>query len=244
MKLRALLLVLVVGCAGVESVDTINGQISDDVASAGPLFATNARCGGTFSAHGRAFGLQLAALGVLNVTPTPDTDITNPGNLIQLAVSLPLGVVISLTDTVFSVADEPTTGDCSASDTATAETNALSLSLLGVNLTASTLRATASSTASPDGASVSADGLVQNLRINGKTYLDIRGPLTITVRAPLLGTPLAEVRVLETIPGNNTHDSASLEVNALHVILLSGAADVVLAHAETQAKVTTCGCGG
>ena len=242
---RALLLVFAVGCAGIEDVDTIEGRSSDNANVAVAKNALNiASPCQTFSARGRAFGLKLAALGILDIAPSPDTNSMNPTNLARLIVNLPLGVGISLANTLFSVEDVATNDDCMATDIATATTNALSLSLLGLNLSATTLRATASSTASAEGVSASAAGsLVQNLRINGRDYAEVTGPLTITVRAPLLGTPIAEVRVLETIPGNNTANSASLQVNALHVILLDGATDIIVAHAETQAEAHPCGCG-
>lgn len=236
---RAFLLVFAVGCADIDGIDSINDQISDDITAAENTLAASSLCAAPYSTHGRAFGLELSALAVLNVAPAPDTDITNPDNL--AIVNLPLGGGSSLTDTLSSVEDASTSNGCSASDTATATTNQLSLSLPFVTLSATTLRASASSSASSDGVRVSSEGsLVQNLRINGKDYLNVSGPLTVTIGG-FLGTPLAEVRVLETIRGNNTHDSASLQVNALHVIVLGGVINLVVSHAETEAQARTCG---
>ena len=240
MRTGVLLLVFAVGCAEIENSDTNSGMLSDDVAAAANAPDTNLQCP-SVSAYGRAFGLKLSSLSVVTVAPAPDTNLKNPDYLVKLVANLALGVVVSLADTVFSVEDVAGNDGCSATDAATATTNQISLSVPYVTLSATTVRARASSSASADGVTASSAGsLVQNLRINGKSYPDITGSLTITVRDLILHTPLAEVRVLEEIPGDNTHNSASLQVNGLHVISYAAGTDLTVTHAETEAYATIC----
>jgi hypothetical protein len=230
------LLVFVVGCVGVEDAN------SDDLTVTGTTSALDSL---SFSAKGRATGLQANVAGLLNLAATPDTNLKNPDNLVKLILDLPALLTLSLTNTVFSVTDEASSGPDAATDTATATTNALQLSVAGVNLSSVTLRAKASSRADGTGASANTNGsVVEKLIINGHAYGDIGAPTTITIYLPLLHIPLATVSLLEsTVTTAANGNMASASVNALHVKLLDGTVDVVVAHADSQARRdSTCGC--
>jgi len=237
MRIRTFLLFFAVGCA---NVDDVNGVNSDDVTvseSTAALQNSSASCR-RYSADGRAYSLKLSALGLTVLPPLPDTNVANPTALVKLAVNLPLDlplpISLSLHDTLFSDSNDASYDSFCASDTAISTTNQLTLAVGSyVALSATTLRAQANSSVSSDGVTVNSEGsLIQNLIVNGHTVLDIDSPLTIPIT--LLGIPLAEVRLLESIPGyNNCDATATLQVNALHVIVLGGLIDLIVGHAET-----------
>lgn len=236
MLIRTALLVFAVGCVGIDGANTAG---SDELTTSDKVAALdgNDYCK-PFSASGRAYGLTADVLHLLKLDPTPDTNIRNHDNLIKLIVNLPAVLYLSLTETVFSVNDDAYADRYSSSDTATATTNALRLSVIGVDLSSTTLRARASSEANEYGASANTNGsLVEKLVINGHVYGDIGSPTTITVFAPLLHIPLATVSLLESNVYTDAYgDSASASVNALHVKLLDGSVDVIVAHADSQSS--------
>jgi hypothetical protein len=205
------------------------------------------------SAGGRAYGIRADILGgglILgdpDIAPTPDSDVTNPGEL--ASVDNPLvtgGKLVTLLKVEESDQSSPTTAAYTAKTTAAA----VDLNLPVIRVEADAVVAKSFSEATANSAtSSSAGSTVLNLRINGKEYGDISEPTTIKVK--LGGATLGEVHILEKIPsGAAAGDTqpngdalfaSGLEVNAIHVLLndivgtpINEHTDIIVSHADTS----------
>lgn len=211
-------------------------------------------------AGGRAYGVRVDVLGgglVLgdpDVPPTPDSDVTNPGELASVPNPLP-GATEPLV-TLLRVAETDLSGSNSAGYSAIATADDVNVNVPGVvQVEADDVIAMSTSLASISGAGSSRGGsLVKNLRVNGTQHGNVSEPTTILVKDPVSGAVLAEVRVLEAIPGGaaagETQPNADLTfesdltVNGIHVIvydvaattLVNEASDTIVSHAETAAR--------
>lgn len=206
---------------------------------------TNAVSNQGASASGRAYGVGANVLGILPIGPIPDATGNQTKSLLSLNTSvLALGVL-----TASNVQSVTATG---ADDTAVASVANVGVNLLGLSVHADAIVARSQSTATASTATSTTDGSeVLGLTINGKSIGDVSSPRVITV-VNLLGIQIAEVDVLQQVgPSGAALGGAAgaqpqagffnsgIGVNALHVRLLNGAADVVVAHAESKAQFPT-----
>jgi hypothetical protein len=197
------------------------------------------------SAGGRAFGIQYSLLGgLLTQAPDPDTDVTNPGKKMDVDV-LPF-----VDDDVLTVSNSGGVAGGLASDTAIATTNHLAIAVAGVTVTADTVVARSASTATGTTAGSSRSGSkIQDLVVNGTKYGDVTEPKTITVKDPLSGAVIAEVRVLNTtksgaaagiLQPDGGFFSSGLAINGIEVVTpgLPPAltSSITVAHAESAAS--------
>jgi len=191
------------------------------------------------SAAGKAYGVSANVLDLVELAPLPSTEVANPNTLVALAGAICSGCqTLAFGDAAFSVAETSISNEVRTDDLANATTNLAGLSLPGLHIAATTLRAaTHAWVTANDGladAHANRDGsMIQGLQINGVDYGDWYEPATISITTPITGTPLAEIRLLETNVSVHAHD-ASIAVDALHVIIAESA-DVVVAHAESKA---------
>jgi hypothetical protein len=240
MWIRALWLVLITGCMDFDTIDIPSGVDFSDLTAAdkpttgapGPGCTT---CD-AYLARGRAYGLMITLRNVMVIAPNPDTSVPGAPTHSQSTSNLPLEVNSS-SSTAFFVSDVNTSDTYSATDAAAAMSDQVSVSGPGFLLYATLLRAVATSTVSHGSAGASSAGSkIQDVRINGQEYQNLDTPRTIAVRGDH-GTPVGEVRVLETIYDTRTPGAASCQVNALHIILYGrdGTSEIYLAHAESTA---------
>lgn len=206
------------------------------------------------SASGRAYGLKADVLGSELIPPTPDSEDTNPGEL--LAVPDPFGNDTPLVR-VLGVEESDNSTTDQAAYTSTATALGVDLNVPGVlHLKASSVVAKTASQASATGAGSTRGGsLIQDLWINDHRYGNVSEPTTVQVRDPLSGDVVAEVHLLETSrsgaaagqaqPNADTEFASGMAVNGIHVTVhLLDLADVIVSHAETQAAFPSgLGCG-
>ncbi|MGE0547379.1 MAG: choice-of-anchor P family protein [Kofleriaceae bacterium] len=208
-----------------------------------------------FGADGRAYGAYVSVAGGLVELPAfPDTNRHNPDLVIGIDTGRGLATDHCdscnhdlLSDAVLAVEHTTTLTANSAGEVAEATVNDVALNLLGLNITATTLRARASASVSGFESDIvlSSEGsVIQNLRINGKDYLDLHEPVVIEVTDPITRTPIAEVRVLET----ETSAEGEISVNALHVVvfdleltpILDESTEIIVAHADARIGEGNC----
>jgi hypothetical protein len=205
----------------------------------------------TASSDSRAYGVSAVLLGSTVIAPTPDSNVTNPQTLIPISIP--------------SVADvnilhvEESGGGATGSSSATATT--ADVSLLGGAITATSVKAVSSCSASNSTAGCDLDGSVlQDVIVNGDNLGTIKEPTTITIVDPILQTTTI-VNLLEkkgsganagnkqpepsATPGGAGTNTADLTVNGIHVSVVRGIlpnppfgdpfVDIVVAHADAKA---------
>lgn len=220
--------------------------------------------GGNPSASGRAFGIEASLLATPVIPPTPDTDVTNPDSVLALDVFKTLDPTqpTIAADTLLGVINTPAITGAAASDDAVATANDLTVTVPGLTVSATTVRARSLSTATGFGAvSTSAGSTIQGLAINGALIGDFSEPVTIPVTNLVTGAVVAEVALFEkvpvgaaagvpqpegVIPGVAAGDfHTGLTVNAIHIrVPASGLdpglgfldSDVVVASARSEAS--------
>jgi archaellum component FlaG (FlaF/FlaG flagellin family) len=203
----------------------------------------------------RAFGISLDLLGSELIPATPDSDTTNPGEVLSIpdpfGSDTPLLKLLSVSESDDSTADQE-----AHSSTATAL--GVDLNVPGVlHLKADTVVAKTTSQASATSAGSSRGGsLIQGLVINDVNYGAVSEPTTVLVRDPLSGDVLAEVHLLETTrsgaaageaqPNANTEFASGIAVNGIHVIVhLADLLDLIVSHADSSAEFPSgLGCDG
>jgi hypothetical protein len=203
----------------------------------------------------RAYGASLNLLGSELMAPTPDSDATNPGELLSIPDSFgsdtPLLKLLSVSESDDSTADQE-------AHSATATALDVNLNVPGVvHLEADTVVAKTTSQASATSAGSSRGGsLIQGLVINGISYGAVSEPTTVLVRDPLSGDVLAEVHLLETTrtgaaageaqPNPIVEFASGIAVNGIHVkVHLLDLADLIVSHSESTAEFPSgIGCDG
>lgn len=203
----------------------------------------------TPDADGRAYGLNVAAFPIIGPQgPFADTDEENPaGPVIPLDLD-----PIPVTDLVLQAFNDRDLGAERATDHALAIVNDLDVTLGDYVISADSIVASSTSSATQQSATSTAGGSrVQNLVINDVTYgdfdseevIEIGGGLFPLLRVTVLGAAATGAANSEPQPEGGFY-SSSLAVDGLRIELidpvLSGNQldiDIVLAHAESSASV-------
>lgn len=151
----------------------------------------------------------------------------NGGSLGASVVSFTQGGVVS-TGTL-TVNTNGTTSPTMASSDSTARVE--NLSLLGGLVTADLLQSVSSSTCGGGSAASSpANTMFLNLVVNGTPIAGTPPPNTV------IGVPgVATITLNEQIPGGNGTTASALTVNAVHVVLLNGLGEAIIASAASGA---------
>jgi len=205
----------------------------------------------TASASGRAYGLSAALGGEYLIEPTPD--VTNGNNHADNTVVLPtVPMLLGGSVGLMTVDNTPSVGANRATDSADATVASVNLSVAGVPVTARVVSARAYSEASGTSAYSTVNGsAVLDLKVGTGPALDYTNPTTVAV-VNALGTKVAEIAVLEQVdrfgaalggaagaqPESGLFQSG-LGVNGLHIRVLDGTADVIVAHATSKAAFPT-----
>jgi uncharacterized repeat protein (TIGR01451 family) len=222
-----------------------SATITSNETSATSNTVTNTVSNQGAAASGRAYGVYANVLGILPIGPLPDATGNQTKSLLSLSTSiLSLGVL--------SASNAQSVTPTAADDTAVSTVANVGVNLLGLSVHAEAIVARSQSFATASTAnSVTNGSEVLGLTINGKSFGDISSPRVIAV-VNLLGIQIAEVDVLQQVnpsgaalggaagaqPQSGFFNSG-LGVNALHVRLLNGTADVVVGHAESKAQFPT-----
>ncbi len=238
---------------GTELTNTVtldSDEISPEVATHTLVVSDGGRVGSS-----RAYGISLDLLGSELIAPTPDSDETNPGEVLSIpdpfGSDTPLLKLLSVSESDDSTADQE-------SHSATASALNVDLNVPGVlHLKADTVVAKTTSQASGTSAGSSRGGsLIQGLEINGVGYGVVSEPTTVLVRDPLSGDVLAEVHLLETTrtgaaagdaqPNGDTEFASGIAVNGIHVkVHLLDLVDLIVSHSESSAEFPSgLGCDG
>ncbi|MCI0347145.1 MAG: DUF11 domain-containing protein, partial [Chloroflexi bacterium] len=194
----------------------------------------------------RAYGISLDLLGGEVIADTPDSDATNPGEV--LSIPDPFGSATPLLKLLSVSESDDSTADLE-SHSATATALDVDLNIPGVlHLQADTVVAKTTSQASATTAGSSRGGsLIQGLVINDVNYGAVTEPTTVLVRDPLSGDVLAEVHLLETTrsgaaagetqPNADTEFASGMAVNGIHVrVHLLDLADLIVSHSDSAAE--------
>jgi uncharacterized repeat protein (TIGR01451 family) len=204
------------------------------------------------AASGRAYGLTASLGGSTLLAPTPDTDKKNPDSVLTIGIPPLAPTVLSGTVGVVPVQNNRTVDATHAEDEAVATVADVNLVVAGVPVTAKVVSARSDSTATGSSAQSSMDGSqVVGLKVGTGVAQDYSNPTVVPV-VNLLGVKVAEIAVLEQVgrsgaavggsagaqPQNGLFNSG-LGVNGLHVRLLDGTADVIVAHADSKAAFPT-----
>ena len=238
---------------GTELVNTVTLD-SDEIAPETATHTLTVSDGGR-DGSSRAYGISLDLLGSELIAPTPDSDETNPGEVLSIpdpfGSDSPLLRLLSVSESDDSTAEQE-------SHSATATALGVDLNVPGVlHLQADTVVAKTTSQASATSAGSSRGGsLIQGLVINGVSYGAVSEPTTVLVRDPLSGDVLAEVHLLETTrsgaaagdeqPNADTEFASGIAVNGIHVkVHLLDLVDLIVSHSESSASFPSgLGCGG
>lgn len=203
----------------------------------------------TPDADGRAIGLNIPKLPLLGpLGPFADTDEENPAGPV-----IPIDLApIPVTDLVLQAFNDRDLAADRATDHALAIVNDLDITLGDNVISADSIVASSTSSATQQSAmSTSGGSRVQNLVINGTTYgdldseevIEVGGGLFPLLRVTVLGATATGAAAGDPQPDGGFH-SSSLAVDGLRIELidpvLSGNqldVDIVLAHAESSASV-------
>jgi uncharacterized repeat protein (TIGR01451 family) len=196
-------------------------------------------------ANGSAYGALVTAISI-PVGPLPSVSSTQSGvgsnsqskSLLSLSVPSILSLGVLNASTTSAVSRTPAEAD------STSVGELANVSILGGAVTADAVRGQAEATANGTGSSFSNAGTtVTNLKINGNSITNIFPNEHLNVLG-LLGLPIATVTIDEqtgttsgppaTQLSGGTY-AANLTVNALHVHVLAGTADVIIGHAQAHA---------
>ncbi|HUR51466.1 MAG TPA: choice-of-anchor P family protein [Mycobacteriales bacterium] len=207
---------------------------------------------GGASASGRAYGLTAALAGSTLLAPTPDTDKKNPDSLLTLGIPPLAPTLLSGTIGVVPVANNRSVTASGAEDEAVATVADVNLVVAGVPITAKVVAARSDSVATGSYAESSMAGSqVVGLKIGTGVAQDYSFPTVVPV-VNLLGVKVAEIAVLEQVgrsgaalggaagaqPQGGAFNSG-LGVNGLHIRLIDGTVDVIVAHADSKAAFPT-----
>ncbi|MGH2783778.1 MAG: choice-of-anchor P family protein [Actinomycetota bacterium] len=238
---------------GTELTNTVtldSDEISPEVATHTLTVSDEGRGGSS-----RAYGISLDLLGSELIGDTPDSDVTNPGEVLSIpdpfGSDTPLLKLLSVSESNDSTAEQE-------SHSATASALNVDLNVPGVlHLKADTVVAKTTSQASATSAGSSRGGsLIQGLEINGIGYGAVSEPTTVLVRDPLSGDVLAEVHLLETTrtgaangeaqPNGDADFASGIAVNGIHVkVHLLDLVDLIVSHSESAATFPSgIGCDG
>jgi uncharacterized repeat protein (TIGR01451 family) len=238
---------------GTEMTNTVTldaDEIAPEVATHTLVVSDGGRAGSS-----RAYGISLDLLGSELIAPTPDSDETNPGEVLSIpdpfGSDTPLLKLLSVSESDDSTADQE-------SHSATATALGVDLNVPGVvHIKADTVVAKTTSQASGTSAGSSRGGsLIQGLVINDVNYGVVSEPTTVLVRDPLSGDVLAEVHLLETTrtgaaageaqPNGDTEFASGIAVNGIHVkVHLLDLVDLIVSHSESSAEFPSgLGCDG
>ena len=236
------LTVALTGCVGVEDDDiTIDetgtadpsGDPDGSEAGAQNRELAQALCDSNAAAASRAYGVGSSStlLPVLNISPVPDTQ---SGDTSLQVVKL--GQVV---DGVFLVAADRELTVNEARASASAQANDLLVTLPGLTVSAGTLRARVSVTATAGKSTPSSAGsYIQNLIINGTKYGDIYQGRTI----PVAGVGTVSVLAIHPTP-NGRYGVTGLNVSLVDnpVTPVKETTDINVVHAEAKAYIPDCG---
>ncbi len=172
----------------------------------------------TSTYNGSATGVIASLLGA-SATRIADTGpLSSSGGSITTSSST--GVNLGAGQVTADVLPSSTNGSAGTTNSS-AQTSNASVTLLGVTLSSTTLNSSATATCGANGATASGASTVVGLIINGVS-VTATGAANQVVTAP--GATIVINEQLKSVTGNGNQ---TITVNALHVILLNGSADVV-----------------
>jgi len=182
--------------------------------------------------NGSATGIIANLLGS-SVTRVDDTGPL-PATGGSITTGSTTGVNLGVGKVTADVLPSSTSGSAGTTNSSAQVTNAGVNVLTTLNLSAGVVKSSATATCGANGATASGSSTVTKLVINGS-------PITVTgdpnQTVPLLG--VGKVVINEQIPSSTGPGNKTLTVNALHVMLLNPAVDVVFA--QSVAGITCSG---
>ena len=179
------------------------------------------------TAHAATSTYNGSATGVIaNLLGTSATQIADTGPLPSsggsITTSSSTGLNLGVGQVTADVLPSSTSGSAGTTNSSAQVSNA-AVNLPGVALSSTTLNSSATATCGANGATASGASTVAGLIINGVS-VTATGAANQVVTAP--GATIVINEQLKSVTGNGNQ---TITVNALHVILLNGSADVVFA---------------
>ncbi len=177
---------------------------------------------------GSATGLIVTVPGVLNVQIGATGQLPSSGGSITTAPIL--GVNLGGGAVLANVLPSSTSG-MNGTATSSAQVTDLGVNLIALDVSATVASSTATATCGPNGAMVSGSSVVTSLVVNGKS-ITVTGAPNQTITIPLIG----KVVINEQQTGSSGKGNKGMTVDALHITLLDGTANVIVA--QSHADIT------
>ncbi|MDQ4089253.1 MAG: hypothetical protein M3163_02955 [Actinomycetota bacterium] len=229
--------------AWVNAIFTLSGVNACSVTSTAPQ-----------TTHGSTYGVDVKTANSTLVNKLGDVATVAPGSPSSAAKK---GLNVNLTGTVSAkVLGTQSDSSLAPSPNSTSSATVSDVNLLSGAIRATTVRGVSQSVASPNGASYNSKGSTfEDLKINGKTVVDVAPNTKLQVKNPLLpAQTLADAYLYEEVGSTSSANgafTAKHHTNMIRVVLLQPflslpkGAQIIVAHAESfaQSPQTTCPTG-